>query len=111
MAVVPSRTEAEARAKYAEYLAHASPEGGLAHFAASTGVDFAKYGLDEPIAFGNTNAIQSAAQAAQQQGLTTRRKLLEQFEATFTAESSRKHSPKSATFVDGIKGFWEKMKP
>ena len=38
------------------------------------------------------------------------RKLLEQFEATFTAESSRKHSPKSATFVDGIKGFWEKMK-
>ena len=79
VAVVPGRTEAEARAKYAEYLAHASPEGGLAHFAASTGVDFAKYGLDEPIAFGNTNAIQSAAQAAQQQGLTTRRKLLEQF--------------------------------
>lgn len=79
VAVVPGRTEAEARAKYAEYLAHASPEGGLAHFAASTGVDFAKYGLDELIAFGNTNAIQSAAQAAQQQGLTTRRKLLEQF--------------------------------
>ena len=38
------------------------------------------------------------------------RKLLEQFEATFTAETTRKHSPKSATFVDGIKGFWEKMK-
>ncbi|PJO39240.1 N5,N10-methylene tetrahydromethanopterin reductase [Delftia acidovorans] len=71
--------EAEAREKYADYLAHASAESGLAHFAASTGVDFAQYGLDDPISFGNTNAIQSAAQAAQKQGWTTRRKLLEQF--------------------------------
>ena len=70
VAVVPGRTEAEAREKYADYLAH---------FAASTGVDFAQYGLDDPISFGNTNAIQSAAQAAQKQGWTTRRKLLEQF--------------------------------
>lgn len=79
VAVVPGRTEAEAREKYADYLAHASAESGLAHFAASTGVDFAQYGLDDPISFGNTNAIQSAAQAAQKQGWTTRRKLLEQF--------------------------------
>ena len=56
-----------------------SSEGGLAHFAASTGVDFAQYDLDEPIVYGQGNAIQSAVQAAQQQGLTTRRKLLEQF--------------------------------
>src|SRR2546427_5389552 len=63
--VVPGRTEAEAREKYADYLSHASAESGLAHFAASTGVDFAQYGLDDPISFGNTNAIQSAAQAAQ----------------------------------------------
>jgi len=79
VAVVPGRTEAEAHEKYAEYQAHASAEGGLAHFAASTGVDFARYGLDEPIAFGQSNAIQSAAAAARQQGWTTRRKLLEQF--------------------------------
>jgi FMN-dependent oxidoreductase (nitrilotriacetate monooxygenase family) len=79
VAVVPGRTEAEAREKYADYLAHASAESGLAHFAASTGVDFAQYGLDDSISFGNTNAIQSAAQAAQKQGWTTRRKLLEQF--------------------------------
>src|SRR5260370_992855 len=79
VAVVPGRTEAEAREKYADYLSHASAESGLAHFAASTGVDFAQYGLDDPISFGNTNAIQSAAQAAQKQGWTTRRKLLEQF--------------------------------
>ena len=63
VAVVPGRTEAEAREKYADYLAHASAESGLAHFAASTGVDFAQYGLDDPISFGNTNAIQSAVEA------------------------------------------------
>lgn len=38
------------------------------------------------------------------------RKLLEQFEATFSGESARKHSPKSATFVDGIKGFFDRLK-
>ena len=42
-------------------------------------MDFAQYDLDEPIVYGQGNAIQSAVQAAQQQGLTTRRKLLEQF--------------------------------
>ena len=79
LAVVVGHTEAEAREKYADYRAYASAEGGLAHFAASTGVDFAQYDLDEPIRFGQSNAIQSAAQIAQQSGWTTRRKLLEQF--------------------------------
>ena len=37
------------------------------------------------------------------------RELLEQFEATFTSENARRHSPKSSTFVDGVKGFWERM--
>ncbi|MCW4455403.1 molecular chaperone DnaJ [Flavobacterium sp. MXW15] len=37
------------------------------------------------------------------------RKLLEQFEATFIGEEARKHSPKSATFIDGVKGFWDRM--
>lgn len=79
VAVVAGRTEAEAREKYADYLSHASAEGGLAHFSASTGIDFSRYDLDEPIQYGKSNAIQSAAQAAQQQGWTTRRQLLEQF--------------------------------
>lgn len=79
LAVVVGDTEAEARDKYQDYLAHASAEGGLAHFAASTGIDFAQYDLDEPIPYGKTNAIQSASQGAQQAGLTTRRRLLEQF--------------------------------
>jgi molecular chaperone DnaJ len=37
------------------------------------------------------------------------RRLLEQFEATFVGEEARKHSPKSATFMDGVKGFWDRM--
>lgn len=37
------------------------------------------------------------------------RELLEKFEATFAGEDARKHSPKSATFLDGVKGFWDRM--
>ena len=37
------------------------------------------------------------------------RELLEKFEATFSGEEARKHSPKSATFLDGVKGFWDRM--
>ncbi|MEN1940527.1 molecular chaperone DnaJ [Luteimonas sp. MJ246] len=37
------------------------------------------------------------------------RELLDQFEATFAGEGARRHSPRSSTFVDGVKGFWERM--
>ncbi|MFT4197223.1 MAG: molecular chaperone DnaJ [Pseudoxanthomonas sp.] len=37
------------------------------------------------------------------------RELLEKFEATFTGEDARKHSPRSATFLDGVKSFWDRM--
>ncbi|MGY0651068.1 molecular chaperone DnaJ [Luteimonas sp. A537] len=37
------------------------------------------------------------------------RTLLDQFEATFSGEGARRHSPRSSTFVDGVKGFWERM--
>ena len=37
------------------------------------------------------------------------RELLEQFEATFVGEHGRRHSPKSSTFLDGVKGFWDRM--
>lgn len=37
------------------------------------------------------------------------RDLLEKFEATFSGEDARKHSPKSATFLDGVKSFWDRM--
>lgn len=37
------------------------------------------------------------------------RELLQKFEATFVGEEVRKHSPRSATFLDGVKGFWDRM--
>ena len=77
IAVIPGRTTAEAEEKRDEYLRYASPEAGLAHFSASTGIDFARYGLDEPIPYGPTNAIQSATQAAASRGLTRRDLLAE----------------------------------
>ncbi|MCR5869093.1 LLM class flavin-dependent oxidoreductase [Aquincola sp. J276] len=77
-AVVTGATEAEARALHAEYLHHASTEAGLAHFAASVGVDFARYELDEPVDYRPGQAIESARASAQEHGWT-RRKLLQMF--------------------------------
>ena len=38
------------------------------------------------------------------------RELLEKFEATFVGEeAARRHSPKTSTFMDGVKGIWERM--
>jgi len=37
------------------------------------------------------------------------RELLAQFETTFTGENAHRHSPKSSTFMDGVKGFWDRM--
>ncbi|GAB3725850.1 molecular chaperone DnaJ [Luteimonas pelagia] len=37
------------------------------------------------------------------------RELLEKFDATFVGESARRHAPRSATFLDGVKGFWDRM--
>lgn len=37
------------------------------------------------------------------------RELLEEFEATFVGTEARKHSPRSATFLDGVKSFWDRM--
>ena len=39
----------------------------------------------------------------------TQREILERFEATFVGEDARKHSPRSSTFIDGVKGFWDRM--
>jgi FMN-dependent oxidoreductase (nitrilotriacetate monooxygenase family) len=78
-AVVTGATESEAREKHADYLRYASREAGLAHFAASTGIDYAQYDLDEPVDYAPTNAIESATRTAKQHGWT-RRKLLDMFE-------------------------------
>jgi FMN-dependent oxidoreductase (nitrilotriacetate monooxygenase family) len=77
--VVVGRTEAEARDKLAEYRAHASIEGALAHFSAGTGIDFARYGLDEPIRPQQTEAnrsnVESVTTRAEQ--VWTKRKLID----------------------------------
>ena len=70
--VVTDRTAAAAREKLAEYRAASSAEAGLAHFAASTGIDFARYGLDDAIPYGETNAIQSATRLAETNRWTKR---------------------------------------
>lgn len=63
---VVAATDAQAQEKLADYLHHANPEAGLAHFAAGTGIDFSRYGLDEAIAppgtgkAGQGDAMQSA---------------------------------------------------
>jgi FMN-dependent oxidoreductase (nitrilotriacetate monooxygenase family) len=75
--VIVGATEEAARAKHAEYLKYASAEAGLAHFAASTGIDFAEYALDEPIQHVKGNAIQSATNILKNNDWT-RQKLLDQ---------------------------------
>ena len=75
--VIVAASEAEAQAKHAEYVRYASPEAGVAHFASSTGIDFAAFDLDEPIGFAKGNAIQSATRQLQDSAWT-RRRLLDQ---------------------------------
>lgn len=56
------RTEEEARAKHARYLANVSGVGGLASFCALTGVDLSKYDLDEPFNFDNEDLSSAGIQ-------------------------------------------------
>ena len=78
--VVVGRTERDARDLLADYARHADAEAALAHASASLGIDLARYGMDEPVAAGPTNAIQSnvAAMARVAGPAWTKRKLLEQ---------------------------------
>jgi len=75
--VVPGRTISEAKAKLEDYLDHANPEAGLAHFSAGSGIDFSRYQLDETIEYAAGNAIQSVTKLAQQRGWTKRQLLKE----------------------------------
>jgi FMN-dependent oxidoreductase (nitrilotriacetate monooxygenase family) len=65
--VVVGRTEKEAQDKLEDYRRHASIEASLAHYSASVGIDFSKYGLDDPIEQASTNANQSALAAITKQ--------------------------------------------
>lgn len=81
LTVVTAPTDKEAQDKYREYAAYASPEAGLAHFSAGTGIDFSQYDLDEPIRPAKSNAIESLAKTVTNPELQwTKRKLLKQLE-------------------------------
>ena len=75
--VVVAATEAEAKSKHQEYLRYASPEAGLAHYSSTTGIDLARYELDEPIGYAETQAIDSVTRRFKESRIT-RRQLLEQ---------------------------------
>jgi long-chain alkane monooxygenase len=61
--VVTGNSEKQAHELLEEYRRHASVEGGLAHSAASLGIDFARYDMDEPITVRATQAIRSNVEA------------------------------------------------
>ena len=79
--LVIGRTEVEAQALLAEYRAHSSAEGALAHASASLGIDFARYGWDEPVDASPTEAIRSNVEALTQSfgAGWTKRMLAERF--------------------------------
>ena len=78
--IVTGRTDQEAQEKFADYQHYASSEAALVHAAASMGIDFSKYDIDEPIDTAKTQAIVSHVTAmTRSAGPTwTRRKLLTQ---------------------------------
>ena len=78
--IVTGRSDAEAQEKFAEYQRYASSEAALVHAAASLGIDFAKYDIDEPVETASSQAIVSNVEAMTRAAgpQWTRRKLLEQ---------------------------------
>jgi FMN-dependent oxidoreductase (nitrilotriacetate monooxygenase family) len=81
LTAITGRNEQDAHDKYREYASYASPEAGLAHFSAGTGIDFSQYELDEPIRAAKTNSIESLVKTVTNPELNwTKRKLLKQLE-------------------------------
>jgi alkanesulfonate monooxygenase len=60
MTMILGRTEAEAKAKYADYRDHISPEGALTLMSGWTGVDFSTYDLDQQVRHVENDAGRSA---------------------------------------------------
>ena len=79
--VVTGRTENEARDLLEDYRRHASIEGALAHAGSSLGIDFARFGMDDPIDASESQAVRSnieAIAAALGQGWS-KRQLIDRF--------------------------------
>ncbi len=78
--IVTGRTEREAQEKFADYKRYVSSEAALTHAAASMGIDFDKFDMDEPVETGKSQAITSNIKAMDRAAgpQWTKRKLLEQ---------------------------------
>jgi len=61
--VIPGATEAEAKAKLADYRRHISHEGALALLSGWTGIDFSRYALDDELRYIKNDAMNSAIEA------------------------------------------------
>lgn len=66
--VIVGRTEKEAQDKRQDYLRYASTEATLAHASGGMGVDLAKYPLDEPIRYEETDANRTLMEALTKRG-------------------------------------------
>jgi alkanesulfonate monooxygenase len=60
MTIIVAPTDAEAKAKYADYRDHINPEGALALMSGWTGVDFSGYDLDQQVRHVENDAGRSA---------------------------------------------------
>jgi FMN-dependent oxidoreductase (nitrilotriacetate monooxygenase family) len=78
--IVTGRTEKEARDKFEDYRRYVSSEAALTHAAASMGIDFDKFDMDEPVETGKSQAITSNIKAMDRAAgpAWTKRKLIEQ---------------------------------
>jgi FMN-dependent oxidoreductase (nitrilotriacetate monooxygenase family) len=78
--IITAATDSQAQEKFEEYKRYASSEGAMVHAAASMGIDFSKYDIDEPIETGKSQAIVSNVEAMTRAAgpQWTRRKLLSQ---------------------------------
>lgn len=81
LVVIVGATQKEADDRLAEYRQYASPQAGLAHFSAQTGIDFSQFDPDLPITNPETQALKSFLESVttQSQGkVWTVRTLLDQ---------------------------------
>ncbi|MET2831537.1 LLM class flavin-dependent oxidoreductase [Mesorhizobium shangrilense] len=59
VSVITDETDAAAAAKLADYRSHYDVEGALVHYSATTGIDFSKHDLDQPIRYTETDSNRS----------------------------------------------------
>lgn len=78
--LILGKTDAEAWEKFEDYRRYVSSEAALVHAAASLGIDFSRYDLDEPIETGKSQAIVSNVEIMNRSAgpKWTRRQLLDQ---------------------------------